>query len=81
MPRIFPFKAHRFNKEKLGKIDDVVTPPYDQIGTREVQEKFYNKHPNNICRIIKGMDESGDNETNNIGSRIGDKFNGVCCDK
>ena len=48
---IKPFAGYRYNLAKIGTLDDVVAPPYDVIdGT--VQEELYERHPNNVVRLI-----------------------------
>ena len=51
MANIYPFRGVRYNSDKVGKIDDVVTPPYDVISPDE-QLRYLGRHPDNIIRLI-----------------------------
>ncbi|HEY3299058.1 MAG TPA: DUF1015 domain-containing protein [Armatimonadota bacterium] len=51
MANIYPFKGVRYDKSKVGRLDDVVTPPYDVISPDE-QQWYLGKHPNSIIRLI-----------------------------
>jgi uncharacterized protein (DUF1015 family) len=64
MVEIFPFKGIIYNKEKIKKLDDVMSPPYDII-SEEDQKKLYNKHPKNYVRLILNKKEKTDNVNNN----------------
>lgn len=59
MPRIFPFRAVRFDTARLGTdLTRVTTQPYDRIPA-DLQEEYYQRHEHNIIRIIKRKEESG----------------------
>ncbi len=62
MPIIRPFRGLRYNQSFITNIRDVVAPPYDIIYD-EWRDRLYDRHPNNIVRLIKTRDESGDNDT------------------
>jgi len=68
MATIIPFRAVRYNPLKVGRITDVVAPPYDRIDP-ETQEACYARSPYNIVRITKGKPESTDTESVNIYTR------------
>ncbi len=53
MANILPFKGIKYNQNIIGDISKVATPPYDVI-SKEEQEKFLNRNPNNIIRLILG---------------------------
>lgn len=55
MATIKPFKAIRYNQEKV-KIENVIAPPYDVISP-EQQDGYYAKDPFNIIRLILGREE------------------------
>ncbi len=55
MTKIAPFKAVFYNP-KVVLLEDVVTPPYDVIEPAQ-REKFYQKSPYNIIRIILGKEK------------------------
>jgi uncharacterized protein (DUF1015 family) len=71
MAKILPFRGYRYNPEKIDTISDVISEPYDKI-TPEMQERYYQKHPRNIVRLIKGKTCPYDNESNNQYSRARD---------
>jgi uncharacterized protein (DUF1015 family) len=50
MAFIAPLKGVRFNTEKAGKLDDIVTPPYDVIKEDTVQT-FVAKNPYSMVRL------------------------------
>src|SRR5438067_5631266 len=60
MARIYPFRALRYDTSRV-KMEDVVTQPYDKI-TPEMQERYYERSPYNLIRIILGKHESDDTE-------------------
>ncbi len=67
MARIFPFRAWRYNPDKVGNLADVVTQPYDKI-TPEMQDRYY-QHPFNLVRIIRGREFPDDDERSNVYTR------------
>jgi uncharacterized protein (DUF1015 family) len=46
-----PFRGLLYNPENIPDMTAVMAPPYDVIGT-ELQESLYERHPNNIVRLI-----------------------------
>lgn len=52
MARIFPFRALRYDAERV-RLQDVVTQPYDKI-TPAMRERYYAASPYNLVRIILG---------------------------
>jgi len=64
MANIFPFKAFRYNRNKV-EYKDVLTQPYDKI-TPEMQEKYYARSPFNLVRVILGKTEAGDDANANV---------------
>jgi uncharacterized protein (DUF1015 family) len=69
MAKIFPFRSLRYALNKV-PIEKVVTQPYDKI-SKEMQERYYALHPNNIIRIILGKSTPEDSSTNNVYTRAG----------
>ena len=57
---ILPFRAIRFNPERV-RLADVVTQPYDKID-RVMQRAYHERSPYNIAHIIKSreVDEQGE---------------------
>ncbi|MBN1857703.1 DUF1015 domain-containing protein [Candidatus Bipolaricaulota bacterium] len=68
MAQIIPFRGIRYSPEFVADISDVVAPPYDRVYP-DVQDACYDRHPNNIVRIIKGRAEPTDNDGNNVYTR------------
>jgi len=66
--QIIPFRGIRYDVAKVGSPEDVVAPPYDRIYPG-VQQACYARNPHNIVRIIKGMEETGDDENSNVYTR------------
>ena len=72
MARIYPFRALRYNPSQV-RLQDVVTQPYDKI-TPGMQQKYYDRSPYNLVRIILGLPELFDNEQNNVYTRAAASF-------
>lgn len=68
MPNIRAFQGYYYDSDIVGKLEDVVAPPYDVITPSE-QKELYNKSPFNIIRIIWGREEVGGNKVSNKYSR------------
>ncbi len=62
MALIYPFRGYRFNPEKVGHPDPLVTQPYDKI-TQEMQQDYYRRSPFNIVRITKNLEKDADPST------------------
>jgi uncharacterized protein (DUF1015 family) len=60
MARIYPFRALRYDTARV-HMEDVVTQPYDKI-TPDMQQRYYERSPYNLIRIILGKHEPGDTE-------------------
>ncbi|UCH71895.1 MAG: DUF1015 domain-containing protein [Thermoplasmatales archaeon] len=73
MVEVLPFKGITYNKEKISKLDDVMSPPYDIIST-EMQTKLYEKHRYNFVKLILGKKNPGDTEQNNRYTRAREQF-------
>ncbi|ABA89392.1 protein of unknown function DUF1015 [Syntrophotalea carbinolica DSM 2380] len=61
MAKIAPFRAVRYNLEKIQDPTRVTAPPYDVISS-QLQEELYQRSPFNLVRLILGKIEEGDNE-------------------
>ncbi len=68
MVKVYPFRALRYNREKIGDLAAVLTQPYDKI-TPEMQERYYARSPYNFVRLILGKRFPEDTETNNVYTR------------
>ena len=60
MARIYPFRALRYDTSRVN-MEDVVTQPYDKISP-EMQQRYYERSPYNLIRIILGKHEPDDTE-------------------
>jgi uncharacterized protein (DUF1015 family) len=67
MAKVFPFRSLRYALNKV-PIEKVVTQPYDKI-SKEMQDRYYAVHPNNIIRIILGKATPEDSPSNNVYTR------------
>src|SRR5688572_24808562 len=61
MVDIAPFRAIRYDEKKVGKIEEVIAPPYDVISPAQ-QSELYARHPKNIVRIDLNKQEPNDEE-------------------
>ena len=60
MARIYPFRALRYDTQKV-QMEDVVTQPYDKI-TPAMQQAYYDRSKYNLIRVILGKKEPGDTD-------------------
>jgi uncharacterized protein (DUF1015 family) len=72
MATVLPFNGILYDPEKADSAD-VTTPPYDVISPAE-QAAFYERHPNNIIRLILGRAETTDTVGDNPHTRSADYF-------
>ncbi len=70
--RIYPFRALRYNTQKV-TLADVVTQPYDKISPA-MQEAYYERSPYNLIRVILGKRKPEDTETGNVYTRAADSL-------
>ena len=73
MADIFPFRAWRYDPQKVGNLELVITQPYDKI-TPAMQERYYSLSPFNLARVIRGRTEPSDDEKNNVYRRAAAYF-------
>ena len=64
MAKISPFRGICYNPRKIEDLADVMTPPYDVISPLE-QQKFHDRHPKNVIRLILGKTNDTDSPTDN----------------
>ena len=64
MAQIIPFRGTLYDLSSIGSVRNVVAPPYDIIDAAG-QKALHDRHPQNIIRLELGMDEPGDDATNN----------------
>ncbi len=60
MARIYPFRALRYDTQKV-RMEDVVTQPYDKI-TPTMQQAYYDRSRYNLIRVILGKKEPNDTD-------------------
>lgn len=73
MPIVAPFKGLRFNPEKIDKLEDVVTPPYDVISAEE-GTKFLEKNTYNMIQLdLRSATHDGESDAGRF-SRARDSF-------
>lgn len=72
MAQVFPFRAFRYNPH-LAPFQSVLTQPYDKISL-EMQQKYYDAHPQNLITVEKGKEFPGDGPGNNVYSRAAAAF-------
>ena len=73
MATIRPFRGIRYNPEKIDDLSAVISQPYDRV-RHGLQDKYYDLSPYNIVRIIKGKEQAGDGEGNNVYTRARDTY-------
>ena len=61
MAEIVPFRGVLYNPAKVGDLNKVMAPPYDVISPKK-QDELYERHPNNIIRIILGKTTPQDSQ-------------------
>ncbi len=74
MVRIIPFRAYRYNKDKVGEVSKVVAPPYDIIKGKKV-DNFQSRSKYNIAWIIKNKPTDDDSPTDNQYTRAKNLLN------
>ncbi|MEZ4600200.1 MAG: DUF1015 domain-containing protein [Syntrophotaleaceae bacterium] len=73
MAKIAPFRAVRYNIEKIQDPASAMAPPYDVISP-ELQDDLYRRSPVNVVRLILGKIEETDDETDNRYTRAAADF-------
>jgi len=68
MAEIIPFRGIFYNMDKINNLAEVITPPFDVITGQERQD-YYDRHPNNIIRIILGKAHKTDTPDSNRHTR------------
>lgn len=68
MAEIIPFRALHYNPQKIARLKEVITQPYDKI-TAEMQARYYGLNPYNAVRIIRGHENPGDAPNDNVYTR------------
>ncbi|MDY6877443.1 MAG: DUF1015 domain-containing protein [Chloroflexota bacterium] len=73
MAIIRPFRGTRYNPEKIPDLSAVISQPYDRV-RHGLQDKYYDLSPCNVVRIIKGKEQAGDGEMDNVYTRARDYY-------
>ena len=73
MATIRPFRGARYNADRIDDLSTVVSQPYDRV-RHGLQDRYYDLSPHNIVRIIKGKEEAGDGDSENVYTRARDTF-------
>jgi uncharacterized protein (DUF1015 family) len=71
MAIIKPFRAIRYNQDKISHINDVISQPYDRV-RYGLQDEYYALSGYNVTRIIKGKEYDSDSDTDNVYTRAND---------
>lgn len=72
MAEIQPFRAYRYNTERVA-LQDVLTQPYDKISPA-MQEKYYAASPYNLIPVEKGRVLPDDTPQSNVYTRAAKKI-------
>ena len=59
MPDVSPFRGVRYDVARVGRLSDVVAPPYDVIDPA-LQDRLYQASPYNVIRLELNRSEPGD---------------------
>ncbi|MBI4323065.1 MAG: DUF1015 domain-containing protein [Candidatus Omnitrophica bacterium] len=73
MVALAPFRALRYNPDRIGTLGPVLAPPYDVISPDE-QEQLYQASPYNVVRLIYGQELPDDDERHNRYTRAKDAW-------
>ena len=73
MAEIIPFRGVLYDPAKVGDLTRVMAPPYDVIPPKK-QDALYERHPNNIIRLILGKTAPEDRDGNDRYSRAATDF-------
>ncbi|MCL4872703.1 DUF1015 family protein [bacterium] len=73
MAEIIPFRGVLYNPAKVGDLNKVMAPPYDVIPPAK-QDELYDRHPNNVIRLIFGKVRPEDREGSDRYSRAASDF-------
>jgi len=73
MAEIRAFRGIRYNAQRVGDLNQVVTPPYDVIGS-DLQAALYARSPYNMVRLDLGTIQPGDDDADNRYTRARSLF-------
>ncbi len=73
MAIVSPFAAVRYDAQKVGGLERVLTQPYDKI-TPTMQKEYFARSPYNLAYIIRGEINETDSAADNVYSRAAARF-------
>ena len=73
MAVVVPFAALRYDERKVGRLEKVLTQPYDKI-TPEMQRAYFERSPFNLAHVVKGEVRTEDTPENNVYTRAAALF-------
>ena len=73
MAVVVPFRAFRYDPQKVGGLERVLTQPYDKI-TPEMQKDYFARSPYNLAYIIRGEIKGNDFPADNVYNRAAGHF-------
>ncbi|MBI3320731.1 MAG: DUF1015 domain-containing protein [Candidatus Omnitrophica bacterium] len=73
MVALHPFRALRYDPQRVTDLSTVIAPPYDVIDA-DRQEQLYQASPYNVVRLILGKPFAGDTERDNRYTRARREF-------
>jgi uncharacterized protein (DUF1015 family) len=73
MATIAAFRGIRYNPNKVGDLSRAISQPYDRIGP-DLQDDYYDRHPYNVVRLIKGREYDDDQPGHNVYTRARDYY-------
>src|SRR2546423_2627095 len=68
MAEIRAFRAIRYDLGRVGKLSEVIAPPYDVIDSG-LQQKLYDNSPFNVIRLELNKPQATDTESDNCYTR------------
>lgn len=68
MAIIAPFRALRYDERKAGRLEALLTQPYDKISP-EMQREYFRRSPFNLAHLVKGEVKPGDTPENSVYTR------------
>ena len=68
MAIVAPFAALRYDEQKAGRLEALLTQPYDKI-TPAMQRDYLARSPFNLARVLKGELKPADTPENNVYTR------------
>ena len=73
MIEVIPFHGLLYNLDVAGPLGELIAPPYDVISPGQ-QDELYQKHPNNVVRLILGKEFESDTDMDNRYTRSAQVF-------